>query len=145
MIHLTLPLPPSINAAYAWKEIRYKSATYKQWEDKVDIELRKQEAYTITGDEWLSAHYILHIDLYYKNGEKRIIDCSNYEKAISDFLGWYVDPITRKPMSRRYKHLGVQRIPGFHDHKIIVNTQSKKQKMEWVDDWIEIVIEEVII
>jgi hypothetical protein len=64
MIHLKLPLPPSINSAYAGKEIRYKSATYKNWELVADNELRKQEAYTITGDEWLSAHYILHIDLY---------------------------------------------------------------------------------
>ena len=144
MIYLKLPLPPSINTAYAWKEIRYKSASHKLWEEIADKELIKQELYTITGDEWLSAHYILYINLLTKEWKKRIIDCGNYEKATSDFLGWYVDKHTRKPLTRRYKHLWVQRIPWFEDHKIIKNTQEKTQKGKDEEDWIEIIIEEIL-
>jgi len=67
MIHLKFTLPPSINSAYAGKEIRYKSATYKNWEKIADKELLSQEKYEITGDEWLRAQFILHIDLFFKN------------------------------------------------------------------------------
>lgn len=143
MIHLRFSLPPSVNHSFWGKDIRYKTPEYKKWEERADWELRRQEQYTIDGDEWLTARYILHIDLYTLKGTKRIIDCSNYEKAISDFLGWYVNPVTRKPTSRKYKHLWVQRIPWFHDHKILKNTQEKTQKKEWEEDWIEVIIDEI--
>ena len=64
MIHLKLPLPPSVNTAFAGKEIRYKSVAYKEWENIADKALRQQEQYTITGDHWLTATYVLHINLY---------------------------------------------------------------------------------
>lgn len=91
-----------------------------------------------------SSTVYLHIDLYTLKGDKRIIDAANYEKCISDFLGAYVDPITREPKARRYKHLGVQRIPWFHDHKILDNNQKKRQKTNGEEDWIEVIIEEVV-
>lgn len=144
MIHLKFSLPPSVNHSFGWKDIRYKTPEYKKWEQKADNELLSQEKYEIIGDEWLKAHYVLHIDLHCKNWNKRIIDCSNYEKAMSDMLWWYVNPITRKPVWRRYKHLWIQRIPWFQDHKILVNTQEKKQKNELEEDWIEVFITEVI-
>lgn len=143
MIHLRFSLPPSVNHAFWWKDIRYKTPEYKRWELIADSELRKQEQYTIEGDEWLKATYIIHIDLFTNKWTKRIIDCSNYEKCISDFLWWYIDPITRQTKSRKYKHLWVQRIPWFHDHKILKNTQEKVQKIEWEEDWIEVMIDEV--
>lgn len=144
MIHLKLPLPPSINSAYAGKEIRYKSDKYKKWEASADKELMKQDNFSITGDEWLKTVYVLHIDLHFKNWNKRIIDVANYEKALSDFLGGSVDKITRKTYGIRHRHLWIQRIPWFHDHKIIENTQKKVQKEEWEEDWIEVFISEIV-
>lgn len=144
MIHLKFPLPPSVNEAFGGKDIRYKSASYVNWEHIADAELRKQEQFSIEWDEWLRAQYIIHIDLYTLNWKKRIIDCANYEKCISDFLWAYVDPITRDPKSRRYKHLWVQRIPWFHDHKILDNNQKKMQKTNGEEDWIEVIIDEVV-
>ena len=143
MIHLKLPLPPSVNTAFAGKEIRYKSVAYKEWENIADKALRQQEQYTITGDHWLTATYVLHINLYTQKWAKRIIDCANYEKCISDFLGGYVDPVSRKSLTRRYIHLWVQRIPWFQDHKILSNTQMKKQKQAGEEDWIEVMIDEI--
>lgn len=144
MIHLKFTLPPSVNHAFGGKDIRYKTASYRNWEELADSELRKQEQFTIEWDEWLRAQYIIHIDLYTLKGDKRIIDAANYEKCISDFLGWYVDPITRENKARRYKHLWVQRIPWFHDHKILENSQKKMQKTNGEEDWIEVIIEEVV-
>lgn len=144
MIHLKFTLPPSVNHAFGGKDIRYKTSEYKNWEQIADCELRKQEQFTIEWDEWLRACYIIHVDIFCKNGNKRIIDAANYEKAISDFLWWYVDPITREIKARRYKHLGVQRIPWFQDHKILENTQKKIQKTNGEEDWIEVIIDEVV-
>ena len=143
MIYLRFTLPPSVNIAYAWKDIRYKSDPYKKWEEIADLELRKQLKYEIIWDEWLTAKYTLHIDLFAKNGSKRIIDVANYEKCMSDFLWGHVDPITRKSLTRTHKDQWVQRLPWFKDHKIKINTQLKVQKDPWAEDWMEVEIDEL--
>lgn len=79
-------MPPSVNKAYAGFPRRHKSNEYKKWEIEAEKEMRTQERYTIEGDNWLSATYILHTDLHYKNGKKKVIDVANYEKITSDFL-----------------------------------------------------------
>lgn len=123
MIHLVLPLPPSVNKAYAWYKVRHKSNLYKKWEIEAQKALKTQNKYTIVGDNWLSAMYVLHIDLHFKNGNKRIIDCGNFEKLTSDFLAHHID--------------------GFHDHKILALSVMKKQKTG-EEDLIECCIDEII-
>ena len=86
MIHLKFSRPPSLNEAYSGYPRRHKSDKYKEWEITAEKELKTQEKYEIEGDNWLSAMYILWIDLHYKNGEKRKIDVCNYEKIVTDFL-----------------------------------------------------------
>lgn len=78
MIQLILPFPISVNKAYAWYPKRHKSNDYKKWEIEARNALRTQQKYTIEGDEWLSAMYIFHTQLHYKNGNKKVIDVANY-------------------------------------------------------------------
>lgn len=142
MIAITLPMPPSVNEAYAGKAIRYKSKEYKEWEVRADKALRMQADYSIEWDEWLAVEITIYTDLYYQNWKKRVIDCANYEKCPIDFLAGYVERISRKPIGRRYHKLWVQRIPGFEDHKVISNRQVKKQK-QWDESFIVVKIKEV--
>jgi len=72
-----------------------------------------------------------------------VIDVANYEKCLSDFLGGEVDPITRAPISNRSKSHGIQRIPGFQDHKLLQLQISKIQKDPQCEDWVEIIIDEI--
>lgn len=74
--------------------------------------------------------YVLHIDLHYKNWNKKVIDCWNYEKIVSDFLSGGNKP--EKAI-----------IPWFQDHKIISLSILKKQKT-WPDDTIECCIDEIL-
>lgn len=112
-----------MNKAYAWYPRRHKSDEYKAWEIEAEKAIKQQESFEIEGDEWLSAMYILRIDLHCKNGQKKKIDVANYEKLTSDFLAHH--------------------IPWFADHKILSNTQVKKQKDPWAERTIEIYIEEI--
>ena len=121
-IHLKLPMPPSINKAYAWFPKRHKSNEYKKWEIEARNALKTQEKYSIEGDNWLSAIYILYTDLHYKNGKKKVIDVANYEKLTSDFLS--------------------HEISWLEDHKFLSVTLVKKQK-ETVE-YIEIFIDELL-
>ena len=130
MIHLVLPLPPSVNKAYAGFLKRHKSNDYKKWEIQAREALKTQNKYTIAEDNWLSAMYVLHIDLHYKNWKKKVIDCWNYEKIVSDFLSG-----GNKPDKAI--------IPWFQDHKIIALSILKKQKT-WPDDTIECCIDEIL-
>lgn len=120
-IHLTLPMPPSVNKAYAGFPKRHKSNEYKKWEKEAEKALKTQVKYEIEWDNWLSAMYVLHTDLHYKNGNKKVIDVANYEKLTSDFLS--------------------HAIPWFEDHKILSITLLKKQKKQ--DDYIEILVDEL--
>lgn len=120
-IHLTLPMPPSVNKAYAGFPKRHKSNDYKKWEVEARKALKTQTKYSIEGDKWLNAMYVLHTDLYYKNGKKKVIDVANYEKLTSDFLS--------------------HEIPWFADHKIMSITLLKKQKKQ--EDFIEILVDEL--
>lgn len=127
-IHLTLPMPPSVNKAYAGFPKRHKSNDYKKWEVEAQKALKTQTKYSIEGDKWLNAMYVLHTDLHYKNGKKKVIDVANYEKIVSDFLSW-----GRKPENAK--------ILWFADHKIMSITLLKKQKEQ--DDFIEILVDEL--
>ena len=114
-------MPPSVNKAYAGFPKRQKSDDYKKWEVEARNALKTQTKYSIEGDKWLNAMYVLHTDLHYKNGKKKVIDVANYEKLTSDFLS--------------------HEIPWFADHKIMSITLLKKQKEQ--DDFIEILVDEL--
>lgn len=122
MIHLKIPLCPSVNKAYAGFKIRHKSNDYKKWEILAWNSLKTQTKYSISWDSWLSATYILWIDLHCKNGNKRVIDCANYEKLTSDFLS--------------------HNIEWFKDHKLLSVHIMKKQKTGG-EDIMEILIDEI--
>lgn len=129
MIHLKIPLCPSVNKAYAGFKIRHKSNEYKKWEILAENSLKTQLKYSISWDSWLSATYILWIDLHYKNWKKKVLDCCNYEKIVSDFLSGWKD-----------KTKAV--IPWFEDHKLLSVHIMKKQKTGW-EDLMEIMIDEL--
>ena len=116
-------MPPSVNKAYAGFPKRHKSNEYKKWEKEAEKALKTQVKYEIEWDNWLSAMYILWIDLHYKNGEKRKIDVCNYEKIVTDFL--------------------CKKIPWLQDHKIQTIVLLKKQKEEGTEDSLEILIDEL--
>lgn len=128
-IHLKLPKPPSINCAYAGYPKRHKSDKYKDWIKQADNALKTQLNYSIQGDNWLNAMYILWTPLHFKNGNKRVIDIWNYEKIVSDYLsGW------KKPENAK--------IQWFYDHKIQIMTLLKKESWE-CEECIEIIIDEI--
>lgn len=105
---VTLPMPPSVNGLFAGKVRRFKSKKYKEWEAIAMVVFSQQySGEEINPDAWLHTRYILHTPLYYKNGNRKKIDCANYEKATSDFLA------------------GV--LPGFEDMMIVKNTQEKRE------------------
>ena len=99
-INLILPMPISVNEAYAGYKVRHKSKKYKNWVDLAKIELQKQTQYTIKWNEWLQVYYEYHTPLFYKNWKKKIIDVFNYEKILSDFLAdnieWFQDHLIKK-------------------------------------------------
>ena len=120
MISLKLPLPISVNEAYAWYPRRHKSDKYKKWEIASIKALKTQQKYTITGDSWLSAIYVFHVPIYCKNGKKKIWDVANREKVLSDFL--------------------CHEIPWLADHKFLTMTLVKKDS---ADQFVEVIIEEI--
>lgn len=96
MIKLTLPIPISVNQAYAWKARRFKSKVYKEWEAEATAEYyRNWEEYSIEWDEWLEVNYKYFMPLHYKNWKKKVQDVFNYEKCLSDWIShnieWFED------------------------------------------------------
>ena len=116
-IKLTLPLPPSVNSAFATNfetKRRFKSKEYSDWMDEASLSLLPQKKYGIKGDLWLKVDYIYLFPIYTKSNKKRLVDVFNYEKCLSDFL--------------------THTIPGFADHKI------KKGSVEKIDSYKRIVM-----
>ena len=86
-ISLELPMPISVNTAYAWKSIRHKSKQYKKWIQLADIEYSKNSInYSIKWDNWLEVRYNYFFSLYTLKGKKRIKDVWNYEKVLTDYI-----------------------------------------------------------
>lgn len=121
MIHITLPLSVSVNAAYGNKKPRpgkkggrYRTSAYRKFIKDATEVMDQYDVYEITGDEWLKVVYIVNIPLYTKDGKKRIVDVFNYEKTLSDFLA--------------------KKITGFEDHKIlegrVIKQNSDKNTIE---------------
>lgn len=115
MIKLTLPIPISVNQAYAWKARRFKSKSYKEWEQLATIEYNEQgNNWSIDWDEWLEINCRFYTNIYNKNWTKKIKDVDNYFKALLDWLA--------------------NNIKGFKDHKlkriIWEKFESKRSEVE---------------
>jgi len=93
-IKLILPLPISINKAYAWYRKRHKSDDYKVWYYEAFAKLKEQTEYIIKWDAWLFVEYNFYTNIYTSKW-KRIVDVANFEKVLSDFLAdnliWFKD------------------------------------------------------
>ena len=111
-ISLILPfLPCSVNKAFAWYKIRHKSKDYKDFEKQMThYFLTLWEKFEITGDNWLQFNYTLYMPLFYKNGNKKVIDIANYEKTLVDEL--------------------CKNIKGFEDHKIKIIIWRKVESVK---------------
>ena len=85
---LHLPFPPSENDIYANLR-RVPSKRYKTWKRVADNELLAQRR--AKNIKPVLGPYRLQIVLdcgkrIFKNGNRRVIDCGNFEKAVSDWL-----------------------------------------------------------
>jgi len=118
-IRMVLPMPISVNAAYASfssdKGVRrVKSAAYSLWKAEAANACLTQDSWEIEGDGWLEVTYTYYFSLFTKEGKKRIKDVANYEKVLSDFLA--------------------EVIQGFQDHKIkrivLVKEDSPRNEVE---------------
>ena len=103
-INIIIPMPPSINTAYAGYPKRHKSNEYKQYEKIVWLYLKK-EKFWIEWDKWLNVIYDYYFPLYNKDWTKKIKDVWNYEKCLTDTL--------------------CKNIKWFEDHKILNIKMSK--------------------
>lgn len=112
-IKLSLPIPPSVNEAYAGYPKRHKSNKYKRWEKEIERLMKDELVWTISWDEWLEVTYIFYLSLHFKNGNKRVQDVTNYEKCLTDCLTHHIN--------------------GFKDHKIKKITMEKKEWL-WIVD-----------
>lgn len=122
-IRLTLPCPPSVNAAYGnCSHGRYKTPKYKEWENIALLKLIAQERKRITGDEWLEVEYKFYFPIYNKDGSKKKKDLENYFKCLSDFLG--------------------KNITGFEDHKI--KRYITPEKFDSTRNEVDVVIREIV-
>ena len=94
-MHLEFTIPPTLNKLFAGYTKRHKSKEYENWLKKANIELLKQERYTITGDEWLEINLTYFMPIYNKDWTKKTKDLDNYFKALMDFLWdnieWFKD------------------------------------------------------
>ena len=66
-INLILPLPISINKAFAGKARRYKSNDYKEYEKLFNFKMNYYPNYEIDGDNWLVCIYEYHFKIYNKD------------------------------------------------------------------------------
>lgn len=106
-IHWTLNMPPSMNGLFAWTKRRYKSEEYEWFSNYVFSEfVNCKDRPRITWDDWLEVEYTFYFSLYTKEWKKRIKDCFNFEKALTDCL--------------------VNNIKWFEDHKILTWKVTKE-------------------
>lgn len=92
-IYLELPfMSISVNEAYSWKERRYKSDKYKEFELNIrKFFLERWETIRITWDEWLWVEYQFFFPLFNKNWTIKKKDVLNFEKVLTDSLSHYIE------------------------------------------------------
>jgi Holliday junction resolvase RusA-like endonuclease len=123
-IKLTLPIPPSVNICYTWKQKRVKSNTYKNWIQDAEFVFNRQTQYTISGNNWLEAKLEFNLPLYCKNWNKKKQDLDNLLKPLFDFLWdhlkWFKDEYI--------KSITAEKVDG--DEKIV---NIIIREIEWTD------------
>lgn len=79
---ITLPIPPSVNAAYANipGKGRVKTKRYRNWVVLANSYLIKQSGALKAIEGQVGIMYCMNVP------DKRKRDCANYEKILSDFL-----------------------------------------------------------
>jgi len=121
-IHITLPMPPSVNMMYAGIGRRHKSKKYKQWiADANAMFLESKKLFEIKGDEWLEIKLTYFLSIYTLKNKKRILDTDNRIKATQDWLGDHIE--------------------GFKDHKV---KRIIAEKIDSPRNEVNIVISEMI-
>lgn len=121
-LHITIPMPPSINACFGtnWNtKRRFKSKKYEEWIEVCDVLLMARN-FRIRGDSWLAVEYKLYTNIYNKDGTKKKKDTENYIKPISDYL--------------------THKIEGFDDHRIKTMSVTKYQSDR---DEVDIILREI--
>lgn len=76
---LYLPFPPSVNGLYSGKARRFKSPDYKTWCNAAGWKLKTQKL----PDKPIGE---CHVEIHLVRPDRRIRDCANYEKAVTDLL-----------------------------------------------------------
>lgn len=84
MTEIYLPFPPTVNGLYSGKARRFKSKAYLRWILEAKADLAEQKYYK--GFEWKSHKGKVQLVILLKAPDKRRRDCSNYVKAVEDFL-----------------------------------------------------------
>ena len=115
-IEITLPMPPSVNVAYAGYPKRHKSDVYKNWQRWISLE----KDWKVDWDEWLEVKYTFYFPLYTKKWAKKIRDVANYEKCLTDTL--------------------CEIIPWLQDHRI---KTMNLEKLDSNREEVEIIIKEI--
>lgn len=131
-IKLTLPHPVSVNQAYAGMKVRFKSKKYKEWE-LLSYKATKDLILEIDKEMPIKANYVLYTPCYYKNGNHKRIDVSNYEKVTSDFLGhiitWFEDEyiydIRQRKIDSERKEIDI--------YLSILTDENKDEQIKWSD------------
>ncbi len=94
-ITITLPMPPSVNQAYAGKARRFKSKQYKDWEKLCTTYPQKKHTFKYTG-KGLELHYKFFSKWYNKDESVKKKDVSNYVKLTEDMLCKIIDGLDDK-------------------------------------------------
>lgn len=85
---ITLPMPPSINKAYAnCSRGRFKSKEYKDWENLCDSLMAGKKTHTFEFDrKGVIIDYTFYSKWLNNDGSVKMKDLSNYFKCLEDYL-----------------------------------------------------------
>lgn len=94
-INIVIPfMSTSVNSSYSWKQRRFKSYEYQEFENKIEkffLLRRNEEKIRITWDEWLWVEYKFYFKILNKNWSIKKKDLMNYEKTLTDSLSKYIE------------------------------------------------------
>lgn len=106
-IFLKLPIPPSVNGAYAGTVRRYKSEKYKAWIVEAHLANKDNKKFKIVGDEWLEIYVTFYTPLFNKgNGKKKKWDLDNRLKTLFDFIDSVIEGLD----DHKYKRIIAQKV-----------------------------------
>lgn len=115
-IKLLIPfMSISVNWAYGWRVRRFKTNTYKEFENKMFKFFNELwERFEIIGNEWLEVRYIFYFPIYNKDWSIKKKDLENYLKTLNDSLSHHIQGFK----DENIKHITLSKI------------DSKEEKIE---------------